>query len=132
MPSKLRDFGNGKIIERDFSLMLELAQYKRCFEFMLPKGQFRGKYSKITKNSSSSYKTVSIFKFKPAINALNLILFQTTCSLIRMYYNAWKRDTLFEGNNLLNFNDSVQLFKCWGRVLSYPTPRGGGGVSSHI
>ena len=37
---------------------------------------------------------VSIFKFKPAINALNLILFQTTCSLIRMYYNAWKRDTL--------------------------------------
>ena len=49
MPSKLRDFGNGKIIERDFSLMLELAQYKRRFEFMLPKGQFRGKYSKITK-----------------------------------------------------------------------------------
>ena len=37
---------------------------------------------------------VSIFKFKPAINALNLILFQTTCSLIRMYYNAWKRDSL--------------------------------------
>ena len=94
MPSKLRDFGNGKIIERDFSLMLELAQYKRRFEFMLPKGQFRGKYSKITKNSSISYKTVSIFKFKPAINTLNLILFQTTCSLIRMYYNAWKRDTL--------------------------------------
>ena len=70
---------------------------------------------------------VSIFKFKAAINALNLILFQTTCSLIRMYYNAWKRETLFEGNNLLNFNDSVQLFKCWGRVLSYPTPGGGGG-----
>ena len=113
MPSKLRDFGNGKIIERDFSLMLELAQYKRCFEFMLPKGQFRGKYSKITKNSSSSYKTVSIFKFKPAINALNLILFQTTCSLIRMYYNAWKRDTLQVPGKSLK--------------LSQPQTRGGGG-----
>ena len=68
---------------------------------------------------------VSIFKFKPAIKALNLILFHTTCSLIRMYYNAWKRDTLFEGNNLLTFNDSVQLLQCWGRVFSYR-------VSSHI
>ena len=38
-------------------------------------------------------------------------------------------DTLFEGNNLLTCNDSVQLFQCWGRVLSYPTPRA---LSSHI
>ena len=33
-------------------------------------------------------------------------------------------DTLFEGNNLLTRNDSVQLFQCWGRVLNYPTPGG--------
>ena len=66
----------------------------------------------------------SIFTFTLAIKALNLIMFHTTCSLIRVYYNAWKRDTLFEGNNLLTFNDSVQLFQCWGRVLSYPTPGG--------
>ena len=38
MPSKLRDFGDRKIIEMDFSLMLELAQYKCRFEFKLPKG----------------------------------------------------------------------------------------------
>ena len=67
---------------------------------------------------------VSIFRFTPAIKALNLIISPTTCSLIRVYYNTWKRDTLFEGNNLLTFNDSVQLFQCWGRVLSFPTPGG--------
>ena len=38
MPSKLRDFGERKIIEMDFSLMLELVQYKCRFEFKLPKG----------------------------------------------------------------------------------------------
>ena len=38
MPSKLRDFGNRKIIEMDFSLMLGLAQYKCRFGFKLPKG----------------------------------------------------------------------------------------------
>ena len=36
MPSKLRDFGERKIIDIDFSLMRELAQYKFCFEFKLP------------------------------------------------------------------------------------------------
>ena len=132
MPSKLRDFGNRKIIILKwifFSLMLELAQFKCCFEFKLQRQVFKNH-----KSSSISYKMVSIFTFTPAIKALNLIMFHTTCSLIRVYYNAWKRDTLFEVNNLLTFNDSVQLFQCWGRVLSYPPHRGGGGggLSSHI
>ena len=58
-----------------------------------------------------------MFKFKPAINALNLILFQTTCSLIRMYYNAWKRDTLQVPGKSLK--------------LSQPQTRGGGGGGAH-
>ena len=107
-----------------FPLMLELAQFKCHFEFTLQRQVFKNHES-----SSISYKMVSIFTFMPAIKALNL-MFHTTCSLIRVYYNAWKRDTLFEGNDLLTFNDSVQLFQCWGRVLSYPTPRGA--VLPHI
>ena len=66
-----------KIIEMDFSFMLELAQYKCRFEFKLPKGNSEASIQK-SRNSSISYKMVSIFKFKPAIKALNLILFHTT------------------------------------------------------
>ena len=63
---------------------------------------------------------VSIFKFKPAINALNLILFQTTCSLIRMYYNAWKKDTL------------QVLWKSLKLAQPQTGGRGGGGVLPYI
>lgn len=38
VPSKLRDFGERKIIDIDISLMHELAQYKFCFEFKFPQG----------------------------------------------------------------------------------------------